>query len=47
MAQRTKVGKAVVIYNQPGQAYSRELWDRLKLQEAMDDDELAKTLNNK
>ena len=39
-------GRIIVIYNQNAQRYSRETWERLKLQEGMGDQELADNLNN-
>ena len=43
----TDNGQSVTIYNQGPYKYSKELWEHLKAMESMDDDELAKTLNNK
>ena len=39
-------GDAVIIYNQPGQTYSKQLWEELKTQEGYTDQELAEVLNN-
>ena len=38
--------KYVVIYNQPGKRYGIDLWEQLKTQEALTDQELAEVLNN-
>jgi len=42
----TENGTAVTIYNQGPIKYSRELWEKLKTQEAYTDQELAEVLNN-
>ena len=37
---------SVVIYNQGTHRYGRELWEELKIQEGVTDQELAEILNN-